>query len=44
MDESTHDLESNLGAILIRMTYVSNADDNRIECAKRLEIGTDDGV
>ena len=44
MDESTHDLESNLGAILIRMTYIGNTNDDRIECAEGLEIGVVDGV
>ena len=44
MDESTHELEPNLGAISIRMTYVGNTNDDRIECAKGLEIGVVDGV
>ena len=44
MDESTRDLESNLGTILIKMTYVGNAYDDRIERAKGLEIGVVDDV
>ena len=44
MDESTQALESNLGTTLIRMTYVGNANDDRIECPKGLKIGAVDGV